>query len=70
MSTNMWKVTAGRGNAYVDDFLENEVVAIGWSGLGEIDTGATREEIADIYAEVEPQKTRQQVISGAGQIFR
>lgn len=55
MSTNMWKVTAGRDNAYVDDFLERGVVAIGWSGIGDIETGATREEIADIYANVEPQ---------------
>ena len=70
MSTNMWKVTAGRGNAYVDDFLEEEVVAIGWPELGPIEPGATRDQIAAQYAECEPQKTKQQIVSGASQVYR
>lgn len=70
MNSNMWKVTAGQGNAYVDDFLEKELVAIGWFELGPIESGASRDEIAALYRENHPQKTKQQIISGVGQIYR
>lgn len=70
MSQNMWKVTAGRGNAFAEDFLEKNIIALGWLDVGPIEKGISREQIANQYKSIDPSKTKQQVIAGAGQIYR
>jgi len=30
--TKMWMVRAGQGASYVEEFIENNFVAIGWGG--------------------------------------
>ena len=48
----MWMVRAGQGATYVDDFIDKKVVAIGWSEIGDINVGDTRETISQTLAEV------------------
>jgi restriction system protein len=45
--TTMWMVRAGRSSIYVQDFLENSVVAIGWAELGDIDPTRSRDGLAE-----------------------
>ncbi|MCP4494155.1 MAG: hypothetical protein GY820_43655 [Gammaproteobacteria bacterium] len=36
---SMWMVRAGQGASYIDDFIEKNVVAVGWSNHDEIQVG-------------------------------
>ena len=42
MSTT-WMVRAGRNSRYFTNFIENGLVAIGWTELGDIDPNITKE---------------------------
>lgn len=66
----MWKITAGRGNAYVTDFLDNGVVAIGWSEAGDFTGTATKALLLARFAETWPEQTPRQLQVGAGQVWR
>ncbi len=55
---NMWKVRAGQGANFIDDFIENNIVAIGWPRAGEIKVGVTREEITIKISSVWPNITK------------
>jgi restriction system protein len=66
----MWKITAGRANAYVAQFLEDSVVAIGWSEAGDYRDVSSREALIDLFANTWPDWTSRQVQVGAGQVWR
>lgn len=66
----MWKVTAGRANAYVSEFIEGGVVAIGWSEAGDYRNIRSREELLDLFTSVWPEQTSRQNQVGAGQVWR
>src|SRR3569623_953632 len=66
----MWKVTAGRGNAYVDRFLEDNMVAIGWSGAGDYTGVTSRAALRELFQTVYPDDTPRQIDVGAGQVWR
>lgn len=66
----MWMVRAGQGAAYVEDFIEKNVVAIGWSEAGEIKVGDSREAISQRLAGVWPTMSAGKRAISAGQIFR
>ena len=57
MSTpdSLWFVHAGKSNALVDDFLQNDLVAIEWRELGFLDPGISDEELAKALAEAYPE---------------
>lgn len=66
----MWKITAGRANTYVSRFLEDSVVAIGWSEAGDYRDVSSREELIDLFAATWPEQTTRQIQVGAGQVWR
>ncbi|MEO5641382.1 MAG: restriction endonuclease [Sphingomicrobium sp.] len=66
----MWKVTAGRGNAFVADFLNRSVVAIGWSEAGNYVDVPSRAELVDRFTATWPAHTSRQIQVGAGQVWR
>lgn len=66
----MWMVRAGEGAKWIDEFAERQVVAIGWSELGEIEAGRSREEITELAKQQWPSHTRAMLASSAGQVFR
>lgn len=66
----MWKVTAGRSNVYVAQFLEGGLVAIGWSEAGDYRHVPTRAELIGHFASVWPEQTSRQIQVGAGQVWR
>lgn len=52
----IWFVRAGRRAAYVDDFISNGVVAIGWEEAGEFDHNTDDEEIARLFKQCYPKE--------------
>ncbi|MDQ3144549.1 MAG: restriction endonuclease [Pseudomonadota bacterium] len=66
----MWKVTAGRSNIYVAEFLESGLVAIGWSEAGDYRAASTRADLIAHFAGVWPEQTSRQIQVGAGQVWR
>lgn len=67
---NMWMVRAGQGATYVDDFIEKNVVAIGWSEIGEIKVGDSREAITKKLVNFWPTMNAGKRAISAGQIYR
>ena len=63
-------IRAGAGAKLVDRFLEDNQVAIGWNDLGPIDSGVSRQEIADRVSETWPSYKKGKVAIVAGQIYR
>lgn len=65
-----WMVRAGRGASYIDDFIENNIVAIGWHEAGEIRIGDSREKISNQLANAWPAMAQGKRAISAGQIYR
>jgi len=66
----MWKITAGRANAYVSQFLDDSVVAIGWSEAGDYRDVRSRDALIELFATTWPEQTSRQIQVGAGQVWR
>lgn len=63
-------VRAGAGAAFIDRFLEENHVAIGWNALGPITVGTSRQEITKAVAANWPKYKKGKVSICAGQIYR
>ncbi len=66
----MWMVRAGRGAEFLDDFIQKNIVAIGWHLAGKIAAGESREQIAHKVLISWPKMSRGKVAISAGQIYR
>lgn len=66
----MWKITAGRANAYVSQFLQDSVVAIGWSEAGDYRSLESRDHLLELFSRTWPEQTSRQIQVGAGQVWR
>lgn len=69
-NSRVWMVRAGHGAAYVEDFVDKKVVAIGWCDAGEVNVGETREAISQKLAAVYPTMSAGHRAISTGQIFR
>lgn len=45
---NAWLIRAGRGAAYLEDFISKNFVALGWSELGDLSHCSSKAEIMEI----------------------
>ncbi len=63
-------VRAGRDSVYVDDFLNENVVAIGWPDLGELPAPCDKNQLIELYRRVYPDDATASVSNGASQILR
>ena len=70
MSDTIWMVRAGQGASFIDLFLDNEIVAIGWTALGQLPDRISRQELSDRAASTWPNYKKGKVAIVAGQIFR
>ena len=66
----MWKIMAGRGSAQVDTFVDQNLVAIGWSEAGDHTTAKSRAELIGRFGRAYPDNTPRQNQVGAGQVWR
>ncbi len=68
-SIRLWMVRAGRGAAYIDDFIEDSFVSIGWDLQGEIG-GLPKAEIETRLRAVHPHQSPGAIAVWAAQILR
>ena len=66
----MWMVRAGQGAGYIEDFIDSNIVAIGWPRLGDLKPGCTREQIIEKLQDLNPNLSKSKNAISAGQVFR
>lgn len=71
MSTDeIWFIRAGRKAAFVEDFVANGLVAVGWSEMARFPLDVSREELERRYCEAFPDQSKPQRAVGIGQLWR
>ena len=70
MMKSMWMIRAGRKSIYINEFIDNSIVAIGWSQLGNVPIDISRKDLAARVKEVWPDKNKSQVATSVGQLYR
>ncbi len=70
MAKQVWMVRSGRDSAFIEDFLTRQIVAIGWSKLGDLSAVHTRREISQLIEKCWPEDNKSQHSIGAGQVYR
>ena len=48
MARLLWMVRAGRDSVFINEFLSRQMIAIGWSKLGDLSNVHSREEISQL----------------------
>lgn len=66
----VWIVRAGREGRYEQLALQEGVCLIGWSDLGPLSPGVTRDELKERIRDVQDEHRAQSVASQAGQVYR
>jgi hypothetical protein len=66
----VWLIRAGRAGRYEELALDQEVSLIGWSELGDIDPGASRDDLKAAITQSYGEASAASLASQAGQIYR
>lgn len=66
----MWKVNAGRRSAYATEFLNRNMVAIGWSEAGDYSQVTSKAELSELMKAAYPDRTERQIEVSVGQTWR
>lgn len=67
----MWMVRAGQGAGYIEEFETRSLVAVGWSDLGDVAPGLSRDKLIQrFYDSGFASGNRYKVAAGAGQLWR
>ncbi len=70
LTAPMWMIRAGRGAAWLDDFLDQKHVAIGFDGGADLPIGTSREAVAARAEELLPKLRPAQRAVATGQVYR
>lgn len=63
-------IRAGRGGAYAADWLDRNVIGIGWDFDGADIANMSREQIKAAYTSAHPAENKQKVAASVGQVYR
>ena len=63
-------IRAGRGGAYAADWLDRNVIGIGWDFDGADIANMSREQIKAAYVSAHPTENKQRVAASVGQVYR
>lgn len=66
----IWMVRAGRGSYLIEEFLKENIVAIGWNAIGPLEEGTTLKTIKEKLSEAYPDDSDNRIRMSAGQLFR
>jgi len=66
----MWMVRAGVNSCYVDTFVKEGVVALGWGVIGSIEKMENRDQIIPLIREAFPKKKLHWVKLSSSQLFK
>lgn len=67
---NYWMIRCGSGSHKIDDFLEHDIISIGWSDLGKLDNNLNYDELKKQLKEIYFDWTNGALGQSAGQIWR
>lgn len=67
---SIWFVRAGRESVYAEEFIQKNIVGIGWNQLGEVDPAITKPQLAQLYKQAYPDHSDGQAQVSASQIVR
>jgi restriction system protein len=70
MAKQVWMVRAGRDSAFIDEFLSHQMVAIGWSEMGDLTNIQSREQMSQLVEKCWPEGNKFQRSTSLGQVFR
>ncbi|HTL89483.1 MAG TPA: restriction endonuclease [Leptolyngbya sp.] len=68
--SNIWFVRAGKESIYAEDFIQKEVIAIGWTDLGKIDKTLTKANLIPLYQQAYPTQSDGSIQNGVSQVIR
>ncbi|HEX4808369.1 MAG TPA: hypothetical protein VH325_05540 [Bryobacteraceae bacterium] len=68
MAKQLWVVRDREGAAYVRDFFDQRMVAIGCGEIGDLTSIVQKEQVAVLMTEKYPEYNRHQIAMNAGQI--
>lgn len=68
--SDIWFVRAGRENVYAEDFLQKNLVAIGWSEIGEVPSNISKTNLTQLYKQTFPEHSDGKAQVAASQIVR
>lgn len=66
----IWMVRAGEGGYLIDEFLDRDIIAIGWNELGKIENGTSYEQLKQRFKETYPDDSNGRVNQCVSQIWR
>lgn len=67
---DFWMVRAGEGAYLYDEFEKNNLVAIGWNGLGDLTKVSSPEKLKQLVSEIYSDARPGYIIASAGQVIR
>ncbi|MCG7971863.1 MAG: restriction endonuclease [Candidatus Thiodiazotropha taylori] len=70
MALKTWVVRAGRGAVRMDEFLENNVVGVGWDLLPDLSGYSDRKQVLNLVKESWPEWKPGKQAASAGQLYR
>ncbi len=70
MTKQVWMVRAGRDSVFIDEFLSRQIIAIGWSRLGDLSNVHSRETLSQLVEQSWPENNKFQNASSVGQVYR
>lgn len=68
--SKMWMVRAGRDSIYVEHFLQEGIVAVGWAELGNIEPNSSKAALQKAYRQAHPRESDGQVGAAVSQLLR
>jgi len=68
--SNIWMVRAGSGSYLIDEFLNNNLISIGWNDIGRIKKNSSYLELRKKFEDVYPEDSDGRVNQCMGQIWR
>jgi restriction system protein len=67
---DIWFVRAGKESIYAEDFIQKNIVALGWPEMGDFDTTSTKAKLIPIYQQTYTTHTDGQAQNGVSQLVR
>jgi restriction system protein len=68
--TDIWFVRAGRDSIYAEDFIQKDVVGIGWEELGELEKEITKTKLMELYKKHYPDHADGRAQVSVSQVLR
>lgn len=68
--SEIWFVRAGRDSVFAEEFIQQGIVAIGWSELGDLPPSITRTQLTQLYHQVYKDHPDGRIQVAVGQIIR